>query len=459
MLGMLESDGPRYRAYGRSHLDRLEQLDGLLVDQKVALKAVSAVFPFKVNAYVLDHLIDWSDIPNDPIYQLTFPQAGMLEPDDFSKLSDLVIRGEDERLMRAARKVQLYMNPHPAGQMDLNIPAINGESLPGAQHKYRETLLFFPSQGQTCHAYCTYCFRWAQFVGLDHLKFSNRETDTLFRYVEAHEEVTDLLLTGGDPMIMPSRVLRRYIEPLLGPSTEHLTSIRIGTKALAYWPHRFLTDPDADDLLRLFEAVRSSGRQIALMAHFSHPRELETPECREAMRRIQDAGAVIRCQAPLIRHVNDSADVWSSMWKEQVKLGAVPYYLFVERNTGPKHYFEVPLARALKIFNQAFAEVTGLARTVRGPSMSAAPGKVLIDGVTEIAGERVFVLKMIQGRDPQWVNRIFFAKFDPQAVWLDDLVPVFGEKQFFFERRMREMRSGLWEPDWKLDTDDEAASA
>ncbi len=459
MQGGREGSGPQYRAFGRSHLDRLEQLSGLSVEQKVALKAVSAVFPFKVNSYVLDRLIDWTDIPNDPIFQLTFPQAGMLEPADFGLLSDLVIRKEDERLLRMARKVQLYMNPHPAGQMDLNIPMIDGEYLPGAQHKYRETLLFFPSQGQTCHAYCTYCFRWAQFVGLDEFRFSSRETDTLFRYVEAHPELTDLLLTGGDPLIMSSRILRRYIEPLLGPSTEHLTTIRIGTKALGYWPHRFLTDPDADDLLRLFEAVRSSGRQIALMAHFSHPRELETPECREAMRRIQDAGAVIRCQAPLIRHVNDSASVWSSMWKEQVKLGAVPYYLFIERNTGPKHYFEVPLARALKIFSQAYAEVGGLARTVRGPSMSAAPGKVLIDGVTEVAGERVFVLKMIQGRDPQWVNQVFFAKFDPQAVWLDDLEPAFGEDQFFFERRMRAMRSGLWEPEWKIDTDHEQASA
>jgi KamA family protein len=437
----------------------MDQLKGLSADQEVALKAVSAVFPFKVNSYVLDRLIDWTNIPNDPIFQLTFPQAGMLEPADFRRLSDLVIRGEDERLVSEARKVQLHMNPHPAGQMDLNIPVIDGECLPGAQHKYRETLLFFPSQGQTCHAYCTYCFRWAQFVGLEKLKFSNREADTLLNYVEAHSELTDLLLTGGDPLIMPSRILRRYIEPLLDPSTEHLTSIRIGTKALGYWPHRFLTDPDADDLLRLFETIRSSGRQVALMAHFSHPRELETRECREAMRRIQDAGAVIRCQAPLIRHVNDSPSIWSSMWKEQVNLGAVPYYLFVERNTGPKHYFEVPLARALKIFNQAFKEVGGLARTVRGPSMSAAPGKVLVDGVTEVGGERVFVLKMIQGRDPKWVNRVFFAKFDPQAVWLDDLEPAFGEEQFFFERRMREMRSGLWEPEWKVDTDDELASA
>ena len=69
-------------------------------------------------------------------------------------------------------------------------------------------------------------------------------------------------------------MLRRYIEPLLDPSLEHLQSIRIGTKAPAYWPYRFVTDPDADDLLRLFERVRQAGRHVAIMAHYSHPREL-----------------------------------------------------------------------------------------------------------------------------------------------------------------------------------------
>jgi hypothetical protein len=114
---------------------------------------------------VLDELIDWDDIPNDPIYQLTFPQAGMIESSDFTRLVDQVVRKDQEGLERVARSIQHRMNPHPSGQMELNVPTVDGEPLPGAQHKYRETLLFFPSQGQTCHAYCTYCFRWAQFVG------------------------------------------------------------------------------------------------------------------------------------------------------------------------------------------------------------------------------------------------------------------------------------------------------
>jgi KamA family protein len=333
--------------------------------------------------------------------------------------------------------------------VELNVPEVDGRQLPGCQHKYRETVLFFPAAGQTCHAYCTYCFRWPQFAHMERQRFASHEVDLLVDYLRAHPEVTDVLVTGGDPMIMSAAVLRRNVAPLLSAELDHLDTIRIGTKALSYWPHRFTTDRDADEVLRLFDDVVSSGRQLALMAHFSHCRELQTATVREAIRRIRDTGAVIRSQAPLIRHVNDDSDAWAQMWREQVQLAVVPYYMFVERDTGPRHYFEVPLARGLRIFDRACAEVSGLARTVRGPSMSATPGKVLVDGISTVGDEKVFILKMIQGRDARWVNRVFFARFDSQAVWLDDLEPAFGEREFFFERSMRGLTDGTWLPEWQ----------
>jgi L-lysine 2,3-aminomutase len=300
-------------------------------------------------------------------------------------------------------------------------------------------VLFFPAQGQTCHSYCTYCFRWPQFVGLDDMKFAAAECEGLTDYLRAHREVTSVLITGGDPLVMRASVLRRYIEPLLAPDLDNLISIRIGSKALAYWPYRVLSDPDADDLLRLFEEVRDAGRHLSLMAHYSHPRELETDAAQAAVRRVQSTGALVRCQAPLVAHVNDSAEIWADLWRRELALGAVPYYMFVERDTGPKRYFEVPLARALQIFNGAYTRVSGLARTVRGPSMSATPGKVVIDGVARVAGEQVFVLRFLQARDPSWVGRPFFARYDPEAAWLDVLRPAFGETEFFFEAGMRQI--------------------
>jgi KamA family protein len=430
------------------------QLEGLSRDQLTALKAVSAVLPFRVNTYILTELIDWGDIPSDPIYQLTFPQAGMLEHADFVRMQDLVVSGaSDDELVHAARQIQMRMNPHPGGQMQLNVPSVNGRRLAGCQHKYRETVLFFPAQGQTCHAFCTYCFRWPQFVGIGRLRFASREVELLVEYLREHPDVTDVLITGGDPMIMATKVLRRIVEPLLDQELEHVRSIRIGSKALAYWPYRFTTDPDADDLLRLFGEVVASGRQLSYVAHSSHPREFQTGEVRRAIRRILDTGAVIRTQAPLIRRINDDPDTWAEMWREQVQLGVVPYYMFVARDTGPRRYFEVPLARGLRVFSGACAQVSGLARTVRGPSMSATPGKVLVDGVATVGGEKVFVLKMIQARDPSWVNRVFFARFDSQAHWLDELEPVLDEREFFFDPYLRAMQDGSWLPDWQEEDD------
>ncbi len=428
----------RYRPYTRKDLDTIPEIARLPARVREAMKAVSAVLPFRTNAYVVEELIRWEDVPDDPIFRLVFPQAGMLEPDDLARMVDLVRAEAPADVVRAAaREIQRRLNPHPAGQLTLNIPRLDGRPLAGMQHKYRETVLFFPSQGQTCHAYCSYCFRWPQFVGAADLKFASREASDLVRYLEAHPEVQSVLVTGGDPLVMKTEALRRYIEPLLDPALEHVETIRIGTKAPAYWPHRFLGDADADDLLRLFAEVRRAGRHLALMVHYSHPRELETAAAQAALGRIVSTGAVVRCQAPLMRGINDDPDAWADLWRMQVRLGAVPYYLFVARDTGPKNYFEVPLARAHEIFRTAYRRVSGLARTVRGPSMSATPGKVLVDGIAHVLGEDVFVLELIQARDPQWVGIPFLARFDPAATWLDQLRPAFGEEEFFYEPALR----------------------
>jgi KamA family protein len=448
LVSSRSSSYPRFKVFTRKDIADIPELQALTEHQRLGMKAVSAVLPFRVNNYVIEELIDWNNIPDDPIFQLTFPQPDMLHSSDFERMLELVKKhASPDEIHRTAREIQNQLNPHPAGQLELNVPKLDREPLAGMQHKYRETVLFFPAAGQTCHAYCTYCFRWAQFVGINELKFAARQADALVSYVRQHPEVRSILFTGGDPMVMKTQVLRRYVEPLLDPSLEHLESIRIGTKAPAYWPYRFVTDDDADDLLSLFDEVSDSGRNLALMAHFTHPRELETPIAREALRRIRSAGAVVRCQSPIISHVNDSAEAWATMWNEQVKLGAIPYYMFVERDTGAKQYFALALEKALRIFNDAYRQVSGLARTVRGPSMSATPGKVLVDGISEINGEKVFVLKLLQGRDPSWVGRPFFAQYDPEASWIDQLTPAFGDEEFFYEEGLRQLKKARSIPD------------
>ncbi len=428
-----------FQALTRRHLDTISQLGSVTEDERFAMRVVSAVLPFRTNRYVIDHLIDWDRVPDDPVYRLVFPQQGMLEDGDFRRVADLVVRGaERQEIERAAVEIRAGLNPHPAGQQEFNIPNEDGEIFEGLQHKYRETVLFFPSQGQTCHAYCTFCFRWAQFVGEKELKISSKDAVGLHRYLADHPRISDVLFTGGDPMIMKTRVMDRYLRAFIdNPALAHVQNIRIGTKALTFWPHRFVQDEDADDLLRLFEDLVRAGRHVAIMAHFNHWQEMRTDVVREAIRRIRSTGAVIRSQAPLLANINNDPDIWARMWREQVRLGVIPYYMFVERDTGPRQYFEVPLVRCWEVFRGAVRQVSGLARTVRGPSMSATPGKVEVLGVQEVAGEKVFVLRFLQGRDPDWVGRPFFARFDPKATWLDQLEPAFGEEPFFFEDGLR----------------------
>ncbi|MEE9169165.1 MAG: lysine 2,3-aminomutase [bacterium] len=426
--------GVKYKSYNLHNFRNLPQIQRLSEDQIFSMEVVGHVFPFKINNYVVDELIDWDSVPDHSLFHLTFPQKGMLKDSHFEKMAAVLKDGSTkEKVKETANEIRGELNPHPAGQAEHNIPTLDGMNLDGMQHKYKETVLFFPSQGQTCHAYCSFCFRWPQFVGMADLKFATREIETLIAYLRQHPEISDILFTGGDPLIMKTDILASYIRPLLEADLPNLQSIRIGTKALAYWPYRFLTDSDSNQLLDLFSEVNRKGKHLAFMAHFSHPRELETSAVEEAIHKIRKTGTQIRTQSPILAHINDAPGVWQQMWQKQVKLGCIPYYMFVVRDTGAQHYFGIPLVRAWEIFQNAYKNVSGLSRTVRGPSMSATPGKVHILGVNEIHGEKVLVMQFLQARNPDWVRRPFFARYDEQAIWLDELKPAFGEEKFFFE--------------------------
>lgn len=431
----MQQSPPKYKAITLANFRKNALIEqNVTEEQKHHINVVGQVLPFKVNNYVLEELIDWSNLPNDPIFQLTFPQKDMLAPHDFLAVEEAlaanVSKGELKLLVNSIRHT---LNPHPAGQLEHNVPMFRNSRLEGIQHKYRETVLFFPSQSQTCHAYCTFCFRWPQFVGMEGLKFAMQESSTLADYVKANPKVTDVLFTGGDPMIMRAKRMEAYLAPLLSERIPNLRNIRIGSKVLGYWPYKFLTDPDADEMLRLFERVVKHGYHLSFMAHFNHVRELETPAVEKAIRRIRNTGAVIRTQSPIMRHINDHPHIWRDMWRKQVSLGCIPYYMFIARDTGAQSYFAVPLERCHRIYREAYQQVGGLARTVRGPSMSAEPGKAQILGVVQIGGQKYFNLRFIQSRNPEWVGRPFFAPYDPDAIWLDDLKPAFNEPQFFFE--------------------------
>ncbi len=422
----------KYRAYTLNNFRQIPQMEKLTEEQKFIIEVVGTVLPFKVSSYIVDELIDWENFEKDPFYILNFPQKGMLSEEHYDRVADLLKSdAEKAEIKNAVDKIRLQLNPNPAGQ-ESNVPTLDGQRLNGIQHKYRETMLFFPSQGQTCHAYCTFCFRWPQFA-MNSFKFAMKESDLMIKYLKEHTEITDVLFTGGDPAVMRTKYFEQYFNAILDADLDHVKTIRIGTKALSYWPYRFTTDDDAEDLLRLFEKVIKRGISISIMAHFNHYRAMETPAVLEAIKKLQSIGVQIRSQSPLLKNINDDPSIWSTMWRKQVNMGIIPYYMFIARNTGAQDYFAVTLDNAWKIYQKAIQKVSGVCRTVRGPSMSCEPGKVQILGIQKVHGEKVFVLNFLQGRNPDWVSRPFFARYNPNAIWLDDLEPAFGDEKFFFE--------------------------
>jgi len=267
-----------------------------------------------------------------------------------------------------------------------------------------------------------------------------REGEQLVQYLIEHPEISDVLFTGGDPMIMKAKVFSKYIDTLIDAKLPNLKTIRIGTKALSYWPYKFLTDSDSQDMLDIFKKITDNGSHLAIMAHFNHLNELSTDSVKSAIKQVRSTGAQIRTQSPLLAHINDDSAMWAKMWSKQVQLGCIPYYMFVVRDTGAQHYFGIPLVKAHNIFRKAYSSVSGLARTVRGPSMSATPGKVQVIGTANLNDQKVIVLRFLQGRNPEWVHIPFFAKYDENAIWLDDLKPAFSEK-FFFDDEMKNYKA------------------
>ncbi|WP_282695323.1 lysine 2,3-aminomutase [Streptomyces sp. CC208A] len=377
-------------------------------------EVVARVLPFKVSAYVADVLVDWERGPDDPLYRLVVPHRDMLAPADFAAVEAAL--PDHDRLCRVVTGIRERLDPGPD-------PGA-ATAAPGLQHTYPDTLLVLPPQGQTCHSYCGYCFRWAQFTGAPGARQAVEGPGTMCAHLDRHPGITDVLLTGGDPLVMRAEALGRYLAPLTGRRRyAHVRTVRIGTKAVSFQPERFLTAPDADELLRLLGGVVRSGRHLALMLHVTHPRELEPAPARRALRRLHATGAVLRTEAPVVRHVNDDPAVWARMWQEQVGLGLVPYSLFVARDTGPRRYYGLPLARALSVYADACRRVPGLAGSARGPVMVTELGELVVDGIARLPDGPAFALRALRTRDPALAGTLAHARFDPTAQWWSDLVP------------------------------------
>lgn len=353
----------------------LSKLTQIPEDVRRDLERVAQKYVFRANDYYLE-LIDWND-PKDPIRQLIIPRIEEL--DDWGKLD-----ASNEAAVTVAK---------------------------GVQHKYRDTALLLCNE--VCGAYCRYCFRKRLFMD-DNDEVSIDISEGL-EYIRRHPEINNVLLTGGDPLLMATRRLRDIFARLR--EIPHVHIIRIGTKMPAFNPWRVLDDPD---LLEAISTYSKDDRRIYVMAHFDHPREL-TPDAVRGLEALQKAGAVVVNQCPLIRGINDDPAVLQTMFEKLSYIGAPQYYVFQGRPTAGNAPYEVPIVRGYHIVEEAKRHVSGLAKRARF-SMSHETGKIEIVGIDE----RHIYMRYHRAKRIEDEGRFMVFERDDEAYWLDQLKPVGG---------------------------------
>ncbi len=427
----------RYIPYTNATMRRIPQFKKLSPEKQHELDVLSRVFHFKTNNYVVNKLIDWDHYEDDPMFALNFPRKEMLEEHDFVLMSRL-LNGKmpDEIIKNYAQNIKIHLAHQQATEATDLIRIDEPDGIAGLYHQFPRTMLAVTAGSQTCHAYCNYCYRWMAYT-FDDVHFHYSDPRVPVNYLRVHPEVSDILFSGGDALHMTAAELKKFVSPLL--EIDSVRTIRLGTRTLTWWPYRFLTESDADELLAFFEFIISKGKHVSLVAHITHPRELGTTAAQNAVRRIQSAGAVIRCQCPIIKQLNDSAATWIELIKREIQLGLIPYYMFVESSKTFNSAFKVPFFTALQIYQETCKAVSGLGKTLRGPVLTNGSFKILIDGIAEIGGKKVFVLKVLQASNPLLEGNIYFAAYDETITHFEQLRPALGERHFLKPIKIRSM--------------------
>jgi KamA family protein len=276
------------------------------------------------------------------------------------------------------------------------------------QHKYRHTVLLLCNE--VCGAYCRYCFRKRLFM--DENDEVTNDVSAGLKYIADHPEVTNVLLTGGDPLLMSTRRLREIIAALR--EIPHVRIIRIGSKMPAFDPWRILRDPELQDLFRTHSTPR---KRIYLMAHFDHPREL-TDAAIDGIDAYIKCGVICVNQCPLIKGINDDPKVLTELYQQLAWIGCPPYYLFQGRPTAGNEPYEVPIVRGWHIFQDALKTGSGLARRAKY-AMSHESGKIEIMAVDK---QHIY-LRYHRAKNPADQGRFMIYERDDNAYWLDQLTP------------------------------------
>ncbi len=411
---------------------------GFIEERELFIK----VYRFMATKHVLN-TINWKSFADDSLFQLVFPQPGMIKPETTEAYIKATTDAEREELVNRHMD---QTNPHD-GNQKLNKPFYEEEDgtiavVEGSQHKYPQCKLIFDQTTQSCFAFCSYCFRHAQVRG-DEDMFIQKEVAQVHHYIRQHKEITDVLITGGDAGYMPFERLEKYAMPFItDPEMAHIKTLRLGTRSLSFHPELILTD-DYKKILDLFKTLIDNGIQVAWMAHFSTPREVLNISTIAAIRRLRATGVTVKSQSPVMNHislfthkngevdVDRSAQNWIDLGHVLGMLTVGFHSMYCARPTGEHHYFTVPLKDINEVFNKIYRSLPSISRPSRYITMTSSAGKTSLLGVAEVNGEKVFALKFNESRNMEWMDKVFLAKYDEKENTISSLKPLDTDKHFF----------------------------
>jgi KamA family protein len=278
--------------------------------------------------------------------------------------------------------------------------------VPGLQHKYPQTGLLLVTD--RCASYCRYCFR-KRIVGNDSDEIAP-DYARVADYMRQHPEMNNVLLSGGDPFVLSTQKLHRIMDHLL--AVPNLTSIRFGTKTIAFYAPRF-ADPE---LPGLFERVAASGKTPVIVAHFDHVGEI-SEESERNIRRLRAAGVQFLNQSVLLAKVNDDPEILAATFAKCHSLGVRPYYLFQGRPVKAASHFQVPLRRGVEIVRGVNQRLSGIQKTFKY-IMSHYTGKIEI---LDLGEDNRLYMRYHQNKYAEKIGKIFSRRYVGSACWLDDL--------------------------------------
>jgi len=287
----------------------MRELKGMIAVSIAEAEQVIRQYPMRANPYYLSLI----ESRNDPVWKQCIPDARELS---FTKGKRDPLREE-------------HYSP-----------------IKGLIHRYPDRILLYASN--VCATYCRFCTRKRK-VGMEYTTLSPKDFKRAMKYIAEHKRVRDVIISGGDPLMLNDRTVGKYLKALR--KIKHVEIIRIDSRVPCTYPMRVTP--------KLCRMLGKYG-PIYFLTHFNHPREI-TKESKKACIMLADAGIVLGNQSVLLKGVNDNPSILRKLGEELLKMRVRPYYLYIPDAVRGTYHFRVPIRKALKIMRGVIGHTSGLA--------------------------------------------------------------------------------------------------